>query len=123
MSWLTAGIDSAANAFHYANTKFRTRRRTPPYIDAEVPYNAGRFPFGETGDGITLATQRRAITTSWIYTNIDRIGKEVSSANFSVFKRGTNQKDINHPLEQVLQNPNSTLSVTDKWKNIYKYKK
>lgn len=106
MSWLTAGIDSAANAYHYANTKFRTRRKTPPYIDAEVPSGQQLASDGFGAFGSTDRTQNRAMRTSWVYANVNRIGNEVSAADFNVFKRGSNERDIDHPLERILANPN-----------------
>ena len=110
MSWTTAAIDWWGNTQAYYNTKFRTPRKAPPYISTEL---AG---FGISDniwkDWNEEKRQRVAAKISWIYSNIFRIGNEVSAADFNVFKKGTNERDIEHPFEKIMAFPNEFFSGT-----------
>lgn len=87
--------------------KFRTPRKTPPYVSAEVgSLDQFGVPQSWYSDWEFEKQQRAAIRLSWIYSNIIRIGNEVAAADFSVFKEGTHEKDINHPFEQIMKFPN-----------------
>ena len=104
MSWSTAIIDSVADTYRYASTKFRTPRRAPPYIAAEldglgVPYDMWKSWDDEK-------RQLIASRVSWIYSNVVRIGNEVSSAEFQVYKRSSKESDLEDPFEEVMRFPN-----------------
>ena len=104
MSWTTAVIDGVANTYRYATDKFRTPRKAPPYIAAELDsYGVPRTVWGNWNEE---KRQLVASRISWIYSNIVRIGNEVSAADFQVFKYGTHEKDIEHPFEKVMRFPN-----------------
>lgn len=106
MSWTTSMIDSVANTYRYWNTKFNTPRKAPRYIAAEI----GSAPAGVSHDVWRSWDEEKkqlmATRISWIYSNVIRIANEVSAAGFNVFKSGTNEKDIDHPFEKIMQYPN-----------------
>ena len=108
MSWTTALLDWVGNTQNYYNTKYRTPRKAPPYIATELS------GFGVSDDiwkdWSEEKRQRVASRISWIYSNIIRIGNEVSAAEFSVVKKGTNERDIEHPFEQIMAFPNEFFS-------------
>ena len=112
MSWGTKLIDSLANTYMYANAKFRTPDIAPRYIGAEV-LGDHKLPMSGSFGDLTLPVQQRvAMTTSWIYSNIIRIGNEVSSADFHVREKGTFHKDLEHPFEDIMQYPNPFFDGT-----------
>ena len=106
MSWSTAIIDGVANTYQYASTKFRTPRTAPPYIAAELDGNSLGIPQDMWGSWDEEKRQLIASRVSWIYSNIVRIGNEVSSADFQVYKRSSKENDIEHPFEEVMRFPN-----------------
>jgi hypothetical protein len=112
MSWATRIIDGVANTYNYANIKFRTPDIAPRYIGAEV-MGEHKMPIGSSwGDMSYKQRQRIAMTTSWIYSNIIRIGNEVSSAQFHVKNAETLTKDIKHPFEKIMRYPNPFFDGT-----------
>ncbi|MHC4181797.1 MAG: phage portal protein [Planctomycetota bacterium] len=112
MSWATAAIDGVANTYQYALEKFRTPRKTPRYVGAEVQ----TAPMGVPADlWLGMSQDKRmeiATKISWIYSNVIRIGNEVSAAKFQVFRRGTKEEDIDHEFERILQSPNEFFTRT-----------
>ena len=103
MGIATAAIDWLANTRNYANMKFRTPRKAPPYVATEM----GETGFADLWESWDEDTRRLvAERVSWIYANIVRIGNEVSASDFSVFKKGSNEKDIDHEFEELMMQPN-----------------
>ena len=104
MGIVTGTIDWLASTRQYASEKFRTPRKAPPYVATEL---------GDYGDLNSMwesfsEDQRMAAAArvSWIYANIVRIGNEVSASEFNIYKRGTNEKDIDHEFERIMAYPN-----------------
>ncbi len=108
MSITTSIVDWVADTQLYYASKFRTRRKAPPYIAAEL--NDLGISESIWKDWSEEKRQGIASQISWIYSNIFRIGNEVSSANYNVFRKGTNEKDIDHPLERIMAFPNEFFS-------------
>jgi hypothetical protein len=112
MSWGTKLIDSLASTYQYASFKFRTPDKAPRYIGAEVSSEYG-LSDGNLFARMDLPVQQRvAMTTSWVYSNIIRIGNEVTSADFHVRRKGTFHKDLDHPFEDIMQYPNPFFDGT-----------
>ena len=110
MSWFRAGIDSLANNYQYAVQKFRTPDKAPRYISTEVE----PFDFSSQWQMWSLEKRQRvAARISWIYSNVFRIGNELTAAKFNVYKKGSQSKDIMHPLEEILQQPNEFFTGDD----------
>jgi hypothetical protein len=113
MSWATAIIDGVANTYHYGIQKFRTPRRAPRYLQAEV----GETPLGVPSDFWGGLSQHKkqliASRVSWIYSNIFRISNEVSAAKFQVLKFGSKEQDIEHDFERLLEFPNEFFTGKD----------
>lgn len=108
MSWTTALLDWVADTQSYYDAKFRTPRKAPPYIAAELD-DLG-VPEDMWRDWSEEKRQRVASRISWIYSNIVRIGNEVSAADFNILQKGTNEKDIDHPFERIMAYPNEFFS-------------
>lgn len=111
MSWTTRIIDEVANTYRYATNKFRTPDKAPRYVGSEVMEEHG-MGYQLFADYDTAIKQRTAMTTSWIYSNIIRIGNEVSSSKYNVMHEGSKEKDIEHPFEHLLQYPNPFFEGT-----------
>lgn len=113
MSWATVIIDGVANTYHYGVQKFRTPRKTPRYISSEIQTTT---PMGIPVDFWSGMNQDKrmeiATKVSWIYSNVVRIGNEVSAAKFQVFRKGTQEQDIDHEFERILQSPNEFFTRT-----------
>ena len=112
MSWGTRIIDGVADTYRYAAIKFRTPDIAPRYIGTEVMTEHGTPQSGTFGDYTLVQRQRLAMTTSWVYSNIIRIGNEVSSADFHVSKINQPQVDIEHPFEKIARYPNPFFDGT-----------
>lgn len=112
MSWGTKLIDSLANTYQYANFKFRTPDVAPRYIGTEVSGTHGLSDTNLFARMDLPLQQRVAMTTSWVYSNIIRIGNEVTSADFHVRRKGTFHKDLDHPFEDIMQYPNPFFDGT-----------
>jgi hypothetical protein len=113
MSWTTAIIDGLANTYQYGIEKFRTPRKTPRHVGAEVmdaPLGVPHEFWGELSDD---KKQALAARVSWIYSNIIRIANEVSASEFQVTKKNSNEKDIDHPFERIMLEPNEWFSGID----------
>lgn len=111
MSWTTSIIDGVANTYRYAQQKFRTPDIAPRYIGAEV-LEEHNTPMRFFSDYELAQRQRMAMTTSWIYSNIIRIGNEVSSTNFNVMNEGSKTRDIDHDFEHIMKFPNPFFDGT-----------
>lgn len=115
MSWTTRIIDGVANTYGYAVdrfSKYRTPDIAPRYIGAEVVGDHKVPIFGSFADLDKPSKQRLAMTTSWIYSNIIRIGNEVTSAKVHVTKVNKPQEDIEHPFEELIRYPNPFFDGT-----------
>ena len=107
MSIVRDMIEWAADTHNFANQKFRTPRKAPPYVATEIgSLDTFGVPQSWYADWSFEKQQRAATNLSWIYSNIVRIGNEVSAASFNVYERGTNEKDIDHPFERLMAFPN-----------------
>lgn len=89
--------------FNYV--KYRTASKAPPYIARELANNYG-IDWNWISDYNEEELQQLAIKVSWVYSNIDRIAKEVSDARIEVYQRGSNQRDIDHEFETLMEYPN-----------------
>jgi hypothetical protein len=93
-----------AERYQYASYKFRIPDKAPPYIRAEL---ADMGVQQDIWEGWSRDKQAQvAARISWIYSNIFRISNEVSAADFRVIQKGSNQRDIDHPLEAIMDYPN-----------------
>lgn len=110
MSAWTNFIDRTAGGWQYATEKFRTPRRTPPYIRAELE-GLGVVQTLDIFRGWDDEKRRQvAARIAWVYSNIQRIGNEVAAAKYNVVRKDDRTQDIPHPLEDLLQSPNEFFS-------------
>jgi len=103
-------IDYSSDLINYAKQKYRTPTRTPPYIVAEID----DYPSWDQM-WYNMEEERRqeaARRISWIYSNITRISNEVSSTPFNIVRKGTRERDIDHPLEAIMAAPNAFFDGT-----------
>lgn len=75
------------------------------------PIYAGEMPLTPERDNVPyqqIRLERTALTSSWVFSNIDAISKEASTAKINVMTlEGDDSKPVvNHPLEKVLRSPN-----------------
>lgn len=112
MSFVDTGIDWVAERWLHAKAafKYRTPRKAPAYLAAELQRNYGFEDLVDQYDYEQL--QRLSLTIPWIYSNIEKIAKEISSAPFHVYERKSEMRDIEHDLERVIQSPNDFFSGT-----------
>ena len=96
-----------ATRYHYAATKFRTPDKVPPYIRHEVLLSDVGVPTEQIKKTWSRAQQAQiAARISWIYSDIFRLSNEVSAADFQMMTREDKQRDIDHPLEEIMAYPN-----------------
>jgi phage portal protein BeeE len=101
-------IGWTADRYHYARnsfTKYRTQPKAPPYLREELA-NVYGINLDWLNDYDDEQLQQLAVRISWVYSNVDRIAKEVSDAKLEVYKRGSNAKDIEHDFERLIESPN-----------------
>lgn len=110
MSAWTNFIDRLAGGYHYATVKFRTPRVTPPYIYAELESLLPQEYHNIFQDWDQEKRRQVAARIVWIYSNIQRIGNEVASAQYNVVRATDRATDINHPLEELIRSPNEFFS-------------
>ena len=95
-----------ADRYHFAATKFRTPDKAPPYIRHEILLN----DLGVSEDMFSAWSRERqahvAASISWIYSNIFKLSNEIAGADFQMMTRKDKQRDIDHPLEELIQYPN-----------------
>ncbi len=82
-----------------------------------APVYASEMPFSPERDSITyqqVKSERVALTSSWVFSNIDAISKEVSTAKIHVMTtEGEDSKPVvNHPFEVVMRRPNPWMGST-----------
>lgn len=109
MSIVDNAVGYIADRWQYAQSafKYRTPRKAPPYIVAELEKMS---TFIDIDDLLKRyddkKLQKLAIAIPWIYANIRRIANEVSVPDLSVVEAGSQEKDIDHEFERVLRAPN-----------------
>lgn len=109
MSIVDSAVGYIADRWQYAQSafKYRTPRKAPPYIVAELEEMS---TFIDIDDLLRRyddkKLQKLAIAIPWIYANIRRIANEVSVPDLSVIEAGSQEKDIDHEFERVLRAPN-----------------
>jgi phage portal protein BeeE len=110
MGLIKSAIDYSSDLYRYAITKYRTPAKAPPYIAAEID----EYPtWDRVWYNMDEAEHRQAaMRISWIYSNVNRIASEVSSARFDMFAKGSNEKDVEHPLEEIMTAPNDFFDGT-----------
>lgn len=101
VGWTADRYHHALNSF----TKYRTQAKAPPYLREELASVYG-IDLNWLNDYDEEKLQQLAIRISWVFSNIDRIAKEVSDAKLEVYKRGSNEKNIDHDFEKLIESPN-----------------
>ena len=95
-----------ATRYHNASLKFRTPDKVPPYVRHEVLLSDLGIRNDQTRTWSRERQAQIAARISWIYSDITKLSNEVSGAEIEMVTREDKQRDITHPLEEILRFPN-----------------
>ncbi len=110
-----AGQLGAAVGTFQKNRMQAVRGKRAPFLASMAQQGKWRG----SGSGSTRQAQRRAVQNSWVFVACSFISRQVSAAEFQVFKHQKGKKDPvrvpGHPLEVVLRRPNPWMGSSYMW--------
>lgn len=112
---ITSNIGRAVGSFQKARREAAGISARPRFLTSWA--DSSKWAGGDLG--ASDAAQQRAMQSSWLYTAVGMIAREVSAATLEVYKHsGLNEEPeqvLDHPLLQIMRRPNPIMGRAFMW--------